>query len=68
MADEILREIPGDLDATILINTEPDLLARAGGLSEENRDLMTKVLDPEQPNDQLSFHERKIARSLEWLP
>lgn len=67
MAVPTLRVIEGDIDETILLNTDPVDLQRMGGL-DTVRDLMVKIADPGFPNYELSFAERDTARFLGWLP
>lgn len=55
---------PDELDATILAST-PEL--RADEITDEFREVMTALLS-ETPNHELSFHERKVALALGWLP
>lgn len=52
-----------DLDETIRLSSPEGV-----EITDEMRDLMTKLLDPEVPKHTLTFHERKVGLFYGWLP
>ncbi len=76
MTDTPINEVPDpedpatvDIDATILASAEEETLEVVSpeGVTDDLRGLMTKILDPEVPQYELSFRERKLGISLNWL-
>jgi hypothetical protein len=74
MTDTPITEVPDpedplvvDIDATILASAPELETVEPAGVTDELRELMTKILDPEVPQHELSFRERKFGISLNWL-
>lgn len=59
--------IPDDLDATIQASTNRVDFA-VEPVTDEMRDVMTRVLDPGVAEHELTFHERKVALFYGWIP
>jgi len=60
-------EVPGDLDETIRQNT-PRVDFTLEPVTDDMRDVMTRVLDPGVAEHELTFHERKVALFYGWMP
>lgn len=59
-------EVPGDLDETIRQSTDEELWGEE--ITEEMREVMARIVDPDVETYELTFHERKVALQYGWVP
>lgn len=59
--------VPEDLDETIRQST-PQIDFELEPITDEMRDVMSRIIDPGVQSWELTFHERKIGIEYGWLP